>query len=155
MVKICARCHVVWAGGYRCEDCGGPLVHTSDDQAKDLPEAVWRNQRLDYGARRGMIFRFMGIFAGLTVALLGVRSSVPLPSPWSIVGAVASIAGGIALWRLMYVAADRGVRIWILRKGQLQKGKLARVLLSQAAAPQRRGPREAEGAPEKEERAGA
>lgn len=140
MVKICARCFVVWAGGYRCEDCGGPLVHTSDAEAHGLPEAVWRNQRLDYGARRGMIFRFMAIFAGLTVALLGVRASVPQPSPWSWLGAAGSIVAGIALWRLMYVAADRGVRIWILRSGQLQKRKLARVLLGQAVSGSRRAP---------------
>jgi hypothetical protein len=103
-----------------------------------MPEAVWRNQRLDYGARRGMIFRFMAIFAGLTVALLGVRWSVPQPSPWSYLGAAASIGVGVALWRLMYVAADRGVKIWILRSGQLQKGKLARALLSQAVTPSKR-----------------
>ena len=138
MVKICSRCFVVWAGGYRCEDCGAPLVHTDDAKAQELPEAVWRNQRLDYGARRGMIFRFMGIFAGLTVALLGVRWSVPQPSPWSWIGAFGSIVAGIALWRLMYVAADKGVRVWILRSGQLQKRKLARVLLSQAVTPAKR-----------------
>ncbi len=138
MVKICARCYVVWAGGYRCEECGGKLVHTSDEAAKALPEAVWKNQRLDYGARRGMIFRFLGIFAGLTVALLGVRASVPQPSPWSWIGAAASIVGGIILWRVMYLAADRGVRIWILRSGQLQKRKLARALLGQAVSPTRR-----------------
>jgi hypothetical protein len=103
-----------------------------------MPEAVWRNQRLDYGARRGMIFRFMGIFAGLTVALLGVRSSVAQPSPWSWVMGIGSIVAGIALWRLLYVAADRGVRIWILRSGQLQKRKLARALLQQAVTPTKR-----------------
>jgi len=138
VVKICTRCFVVWAGGFRCEDCGGPLVHTDDAAAHGMPEAVWRNQRLDYGARRGMIFRFLAIFAGLTVALLGVRWSVPQPSPWSFVGAAGSIAVGVALWRLMYVAADRGVKIWILRSGQLQKGKLARALLSQAVTPSKR-----------------
>jgi hypothetical protein len=138
VVKICARCYVVWAGGYRCEDCGGPLVHTSDAAAREMPEAVWKNQRLDYGARRGMIFRFMGIFAGLTVALLGVRSSVAQPSPWSWVMGIGSIVAGIALWRLLYVAADRGVRIWILRSGQLQKGKLARAILQQAVTPTKR-----------------
>lgn len=138
MVKICSRCYVVWAGGFRCEDCGGPLIHTDDERAKELPEGVWRNQRLDYGARRGMIVRFLGIFAGLAVALMGVRSSVVLASPWSWIGAIGSLLGGIALWRLVYVAADRGVRIWILRRGQLQKKKLAKVLLGQATSPQRR-----------------
>lgn len=138
MVKICTRCYVVWAGGFRCEECGGPLVHTSDLKAKDLPEAVWRNQRLDYGARRGMIFRFMGIFAGLFVALFGVRASVVQPSPWSWIGAFASIAGGIALWWFIHVSADRGVRVWILRSGQLRKKKLARALLHQTVSPSKR-----------------
>lgn len=139
MVKICTRCFVVWAGGFRCEDCGGPLVHTSEAAAHGLPEAVWKNQRLDYAARRGMIFRFMAIFAGLTVGLLGVRWSVPQPSPWSWIGAGASLVVGVAIWRLLHVLADRGVKIWILRSGQLQKGKLARALLNQAALPTKRG----------------
>ena len=138
MVKICTRCYVVWAGGYRCEDCGGPLVHTDDAKAHGLPEAVWKNQRLDYGARRGMIFRFMAMFLGIIVALLGVRWSVPQPSPWSWLGAIGSIVAGFALFRLLYVLADRGVKIWILRSGQLQKGKLARALLSQAVSPTKR-----------------
>jgi hypothetical protein len=38
----------------------------------------------------------------------------------------------------VYVAADRGVRIWILRRGQLQKGKLAKALLGQTVTPPRR-----------------
>jgi hypothetical protein len=108
-------------------------MHTDDERAKELPEAVWRNQRLDYGARRGMIVRFMGIFLGLTVALLGVRASVVLVSPWSWIGAIGSLVGGIALWWLIYVAADRGVRIFILRRGQLQKRKLAKALLGPTA----------------------
>jgi hypothetical protein len=129
VVKICARCLEVWPGGYRCEICGGPLTHTSDKQAHDLPESVWKNQRVDYGARRGMIVRFLGIFAGFVTAVIGVRSSVALPSPWSFVGVGASIAGGILLWWLIYVAAGRAVRVWVLRRGQLQKRKLARALL--------------------------
>jgi len=119
----------VWPGGYRCEICGGPLTHTSDKQAHELPESVWKNQRIDYGARRGMIVRFLAIFAGFFVAVFGVRSSVVLPSPWSFVGAGASIAGGILLWWLIYVAAGRAVRVWVLRRGQVQKRKLARALL--------------------------
>src|SRR4051812_19300674 len=113
-------------GGYRCDFCGGPLTHTSDAKAHELPESVWRNQRVDYGARRGMIVRFLGIFAGAVVALYGVRASVALPSPWSWAGAALALAGGIAVWRLVYVAAGRGVRIWVLRSGQLHKRKLAR-----------------------------
>src|SRR5262245_50131737 len=98
VVKICARCHEISPGGFRCEACGGPLLHTSDAGAKDLPEAVWRNQRVDYGARRGMIFRFMAIFAGAAVALYGVRAAVPQPPPWNWIGAITALAAGLALW---------------------------------------------------------
>jgi hypothetical protein len=132
VVKICARCLEVWPGGYRCDTCGGPLTHTSDKKAHDLPEVVWKNQRVDYGARRGMIVRFLAIFAGFFVAVIGVRSSVVLPSPWSFVGAGAAILGGITLWWLIYVAAGRAVRVWVLRRGQLQKRKLARALFASA-----------------------
>jgi len=138
VVKICARCHEVSPGGYRCDACGGQLLHTSDEKAKDLPETVWRNQRVDYGARRGMIFRFMAIFIGSGVALYGVRASVPQPSPWNWLGALTALAAGGLLWWGLYVAADRGVRIWVLRRGQLQKRKLARVLLAQAVATTKR-----------------
>ena len=132
MVKICERCFEVMPGGFRCDFCGGPLTHTSEPAAKELPEAVWRQQRVDYGARRGMIVRFIGIFAGVITGLYGVRASVPLASPWSWIGAVSAILGGIAVWRLIYIAAGRGVRIWVLRKGQLHKRKLARALLAGA-----------------------
>jgi hypothetical protein len=132
VVKICARCLEVWPGGFRCDTCGGPLTHTSDAEAKELPEVVWRNQRVDYGARRGMIFRFLGIFAGVVVGLFGARAAVPLPSPWSWIGAAGAIALGIGVWYFFHVAANRGVRIWVLRKGQVQKRKLARALLGSA-----------------------
>jgi hypothetical protein len=130
VVKICARCHEVSPGGFRCDNCGGKLLHTSDAGAHDLPESVWKNQRVDYGARRGMIVRFLAIFAGFLVAVYGVRSSVPLPRPWSFIGAGASLAAGIALWWAIYVAAGRAVKVWVLRRGQLRRGKLAKALLA-------------------------
>jgi hypothetical protein len=138
VVKICARCHEVSAGGFRCLDCGGPLLHTDDPRAKQLPQAVWKQQRVDYGARRGMIVRFLGIFAGVIVALYGSRSSFALAPPWSWVGVGASLLGGVLLWWVIYVAAGRAVRVWVLRKGQLQKRKLARALLSGAVPGTRR-----------------
>jgi len=125
---------VAWPGGYRCDQCGGPLTHTSDARAKGLPEVVWRNQRVDYGARRGMVFRFQAIFLGFVIAVLGVRYSVGLSSPWAWPAAAASIAGGALIWWLLHEAADRAVKVWVLRKGQLSKRKLARVLLGQAVA---------------------
>ena len=132
MVKICARCHEVSPGGFRCDFCGGPLIHTDDAKAKDLPETVWKQQRVDYGARRGMIVRFLAIFAGFFVAVYGVRTSVPLDRPWCFIGAGASLAAGIALWRVIYVAAGRAVKVWVLRRGQLHRRKLARALFSSA-----------------------
>ncbi len=132
MVKICARCHEVSPGGFRCDLCGGALLHTDDARAKDLPETVWRQQRVDYGARRGMIVRFLAIFAGFFVAVYGVRASVTFASPLSYAVAVGSLAAGIGVWWAIYVAAGRAVRVWVLRRGQVHKRRLARALLAQA-----------------------
>ncbi len=132
MVKICASCHEVSPGGFRCDFCGGQLLHTDDARAHDLPGTVWKQQRVDYGARRGMIVRFLAIFAGFFVAVYGVRSSVAYAAPWSYIVAIASLAGGVALWWTIYVAAGRAVKVWVLRRGQVHKRKLARALLAQA-----------------------
>jgi hypothetical protein len=132
VVKICARCHEVSPGGYRCDFCGGPLLHTDDERAHDLPEAVWKQQRVDYGARRGMIVRFLAIFAGFFVAVYGLRASVALVAPWSYLVAIGSFLAGVAVWWTIYVAAGRAVRVWVLRRGQVHKRKLARALLTQA-----------------------
>ncbi len=130
MVKICTKCNEVSPGGFRCDTCGGVLIHTSDAGAQNLPDAVWKQQRVDYGARRGMIVRFLAIFAGFFVMVFGVRNSVGFDRPWSFVGAGASLAAGVGVWWVIYVAAGRAVRVWVLRKGQLQKRKLARALLA-------------------------
>jgi hypothetical protein len=135
MVKICLACHEVNAGGYRCHRCGGRLVHTDDPEARSLPETVWRSQRVDYGARRGMIARFLGIFAGAGVALYGVRSAVPLPSPWNAIGAVAAVLLGIVVWRLIHRAADRGVKLWVLDQSRVHKRRLARALWTTVRRP--------------------
>jgi hypothetical protein len=108
------------------------LTHTSDNQAKDLPEVVWRNQRVDYGARRGMVFRFQAIFLGFFIAVLGVRWSVGLGSPWAWPAALGALVTGVLVWWLLHVAADRAVKIWVLRSGQLSRRKLARALIHQA-----------------------
>lgn len=135
MVKICARCHEVSPGGFRCDFCGGPLLHTDDARAKELPESVWKNQRVDYGARRGMIVRFNAIFAGTVVALLGVRWSFGMEMPWTPIVAIGSILAGVALWWTIYVAAGRAVRIWVLKRGQLQKKKMAKALIAAVKRP--------------------
>jgi hypothetical protein len=60
------------------------------------------------------------------------REAVLLPSPWSVIGVIGAIVAGVATWALVYVAAGRAVRIWVLRKGQLRKGKMARALVRRA-----------------------
>lgn len=132
MVKVCLKCHNTWPGGYRCPDaeCGGALVHTDDARAHNLPELVWRNQRVDYGARRGMVFRFQAMILGIVLGLWGIRASVPLDSPWNILGIVGSVVGGLLIYYVLHEAAHRGVRIWVLRRGQLDKKKLAKALMT-------------------------
>jgi hypothetical protein len=130
VVKICLKCHNIWPGGYRCPGCGGQLVHTDDARARELPETVWRNQRVDYGARRGMVFRFQAMFLGIVLGLLGVRASVPLDSPWNILGIVGSLIGGVIIYYVLHEAAHRAVRVWVLRRGQLDKKKLAKAILA-------------------------
>ena len=132
MVKICARCHEVSPGGFRCDHCGGQLLHTDDARAHDLPSTVWKQQRVDYGARRGMIVRFLAIFAGFFVAVYGVRSSFAFQAPVAYVVAGGSLLAGIGVWWAIYVAAGRAVKVWVLRRGQVHKRKLARALLAQA-----------------------
>jgi hypothetical protein len=132
VVKICAKCHEVSPGGFRCDFCGGPLLHTDDERARELPESVWKQQRVDYGARRGMIVRFLAIFAGFFVMIYGLRSAVAFDAPWSYAVAGASVLGGVLVWWTIYVAAGRAVRLWVLRRGQVHKRKLARALIAQA-----------------------
>ena len=119
-------------GGFRCDHCGGALLHTDDARARELPSTVWKQQRVDYGARRGMIVRFLAIFAGFFVAVFGVRASVAYSAPWGYAVAAGSLLGGVAVWWLIYVAAGRAVKVWVLRSGQVHKRKLARALLAQA-----------------------
>ncbi len=129
MVKICLDCHYVNAGGFRCSECDGVLVHTSDPKAQALPSSVWKNQRVDYGARRGMIMRFLAIFAGALVGLFGVRESVAYAAPWNLVVFVASVVGGLTVWWILHRAATRGVRVWVLAKGKVNHRRLARAVL--------------------------
>jgi xanthosine utilization system XapX-like protein len=132
VVKICTKCHNIWPGGYRCPDaeCRGALIHTDDARAQELPELVWRNQRVDYGARRGMVFRFQAMVLGIVLALVGVRAPVPLDSPWNIAGIIGSLLGGLVVYYVLHEAAHRAVRVWVLRRGQLDKKKLAKALIA-------------------------
>lgn len=112
----------------------------SDPEAKDLPASVWKNQRVDYGARRGMIMRFVAIFAGSMVGLYGFRASFGLEPPWSRAAGAGAIALGLAVWWVLHRAATRGVRVWVLAKGRVHNARLARAILL-AMLPMKRGRR--------------
>jgi hypothetical protein len=129
MVKICTSCHYVNAGGFRCSECDGRLIMVTDPEAQELPDHVWKTQRVDYGARRGMIYRFFAIFLGAGVGLYGLRESLALESPWAWIAGAVSIIAGFAVWRFFFVAADRGVRVWVLAKGKVRKGRLVRAIV--------------------------
>jgi hypothetical protein len=140
MVKICTQCHYVNAGGYRCCECGGKLIMVTDPEAQDLPPEVWKTQRVDYGARRGMIYRFLAIFLGAGIGLFVVRESIALAAPWSYVLAAFGVALGLGVWRFFHAAAGRGVRVWVLAKGKVRRGRLARAIFVSLLPTRRRHP---------------
>lgn len=130
MVKICIECHYVNAGGYRCSECDGRLIMVTDPEAQALPPEVWKNQRVDYGARRGMIYRFLAIFLGAGVGLYGLREALVLERPYSLIFSAVAIALGIAVWWFFHVAAGRGVRVWVLAKGKVKHRRLLRAVIA-------------------------
>jgi hypothetical protein len=111
-----------------CEDCGAPLIDPFAADAQELPEAVWRYIRLQYGARRGMLVRVVAILAGGVTAVLLSRVAVVWPMPVAALGVVAAAAAGVLVWGLLHHLAGRAVKLWVLRRGQLSKQKLARAL---------------------------
>jgi hypothetical protein len=129
LIKVCKECASTWAGGTHCEDCGGVL---SDPYAKDagatLPRSIWGYIRLQYGARRGMLVRVMAYLLGPVVFGLCAREAVLLSTPWNIVGLSGAVLAGFLTWFTIYWLAGRAVRIWVLRKGQLSKRKMARAI---------------------------
>ena len=130
MVKICSACHSTWAGGQFCEDCGAELHDPyAADAAEKVPRNMWRYIRLQYGARRGMLVRVMAFLMVPVVFGLGAREAVLWPSPWNILGIVGAALAGLLTWATIYWLAGRAVRIWVLRKGQLNKRRMARAML--------------------------
>lgn len=128
MVKICVDCHYVNAGGFRCCECDGRLIMVTDAEAHELPPEVWKTQRVDYGARRGMIYRFLAIFIGACTGLYGFRAAFAYEGNWFWAVAIGSIVVGIALWWTLHRAATRGVRVWVLAKGKVNHRRLARAI---------------------------
>ena len=133
MIKICSRCRATWAGGARCDDCGGALVDPFADEAQEFPEEVWRYIRLQYGARRGMIVRVFAFLLGPVVAFVLLREAVLLRAGAPrLLASLGAIAAGVAVWAVLYYLAGQAVRVWVLRRGRLRKAKLARALLRRA-----------------------
>lgn len=132
MIKVCPSCRSTWAGGRICEDCGAALSDPFGDDAQALPDSIWRYIRLQYGARRGMIVRVLAFLLAPVVTGVLLRRALVLPGAWAVAGSIGAIAAGLATFTLIYWAAGKAVRIWVLRKGQVQKRKLARALLRKA-----------------------
>lgn len=129
MIKVCPECRSTWAGGRRCEDCGAALIDPFGEDAKTLPSQMWRYIRLQYGARRGMIVRVMAFLLGPVVGAVLLRRALILPAPWPIPGVIGAVLAGFLTWAFIYWAAGKAVRLWVLRKGQVQKRKLAKAML--------------------------
>ncbi len=132
MIKICTGCNSTWAGGRICEDCGAALRDPYGDEAKALPPSMWRYIRLQYGARRGMIVRVLAILLGPVACGLTLRSAAGSERPWSIVLAAASLPVGLFTWWSIHWLSGKAVRIWVLRRGQLNKRRMARALARRA-----------------------
>lgn len=129
MIKVCAACNSTWAGGQVCEDCGATLHDPfAPDAADALPRGIWRYIRLQYGARRGMIVRVIGILLGPVVAALFLRAAAGAGRPASVLLGVAALPAGVLTWYALHVGAGRAVRVWVLRRGQLNRRRLARAL---------------------------
>jgi hypothetical protein len=130
VIKICPACSSTWAGGVHCEDCGGLLRDPfAVDAAQALPRGIWGYIRLQYGARRGMLVRVMAFLMVPVVFGLGAREAVLWPSPWNAFGIAGAALAGFLTWATVYWLAGRAVKIWVLRKGQLNKRRLARAML--------------------------
>ena len=132
MVKVCASCLSTWAGGMICEDCGGPLTDPFGDGAAELPEHVWSYIRLQYGARRGMIVRVFAYLLGPVVGFWLLRRALTLAGVWRVLGVVGAALAGLLTWWILYWGAGKAVRVWVLRRGQVHKAKLAKALLKRA-----------------------
>ena len=136
MVKVCVACNSTWAGGRICEDCGGELHDPfAPDAAETVPRNLWRYIRLQYGARRGMLVRVMAFLLAPVVFGVLAREAVTLPSPFAALGVTAAAIVGLATWATVYWVAGKAVRIWVLRRGQLNKRRLARALLRRTLSP--------------------
>jgi hypothetical protein len=133
MIKVCPDCGSTWAGGRVCEDCGAALRDPyAPDAAQALPTGIWRYIRLQYGARRGMLVRVMAFLAVPLVFGVLARRAFLLDGAWVAAGVAGAALAALATWAAIYWFAGKAVRVWVLRKGQLNKRRMARALLKRA-----------------------
>jgi hypothetical protein len=132
VIKICPACRSTWAGGLHCEDCGGALRDPFDRAARELPASMWGYIRLQYGARRGMLVRVMAFLLAPVVFVLGAREAVLRPWPGSALGVAGAALAALGVFCAIYWLAGKAVRVWVLRRGQLNKRRMARALLKRA-----------------------
>jgi hypothetical protein len=133
MIKVCAGCNSTWAGGIWCEDCGAELQDPyASDAAEKLPRGIWRYIRLQYGARRGMLVRVLAFLSVPVVFGVLARQAVVLPGGWMAAGIAGAALMAFLTWASIYWLAGKAVRIWVLRKGQLNKRRAARAFLRKA-----------------------
>jgi|SRR5579883_2036661 len=112
-----------------CEDCGALLRDPFGDEARSFPSTIWGYIRLQYGARRGMIVRVMAVLLAPVVLGLVLRAAAGMERPWSLIVGALAIPAALLAWWTLHWSAGRAVRIWVLRKGQLNRRRLARALV--------------------------
>lgn len=136
MIKVCPECGSTWAGGRACEDCGATLHDPFEkDAAEQLPKGIWKYIRLQYGARRGMLVRVMAFLLAPVVFGVLARRAFLLDGAWVALGVVGAALVGILTWLTIYWIAGKAVRIWVLRKGQLNKRRMARAMMKRLVKP--------------------
>jgi hypothetical protein len=134
LIKVCPDCGSTWAGGRLCEDCGTALRDPyAADAADALPKGIWRYIRLQYGARRGMLVRVMAFLAIPVVFGVLARRAIVLDGGLRVLALVGAGAASLLAFLTIYWLAGKAVRIWVLRKGQLNKRRMARALLKRVS----------------------
>jgi hypothetical protein len=79
-----------------------------------------------------MLVRVMAALLGPVVAMVLLRRSVLFPMPWMVVGMIGALGAGVLVWWTLHRLAGKAVRLWVLRRGQVHKARLARALLKRA-----------------------